>query len=56
MYGHIDRYLIISKHDMGVPLMEVTRKTAGSLKSEVVKIQPASPAIWRKWRSPVLYM
>ena len=25
MYGHIDRYLIISKHDTGVPLMEVTR-------------------------------
>ena len=25
MYGSIDRYLIISKHDTGVPLMEVTR-------------------------------
>ena len=25
MYGQIDRYLIISKHDTGVPLMEITR-------------------------------
>ena len=45
MYGHIDRYLIIRKHDTGVPQMEVTRQTAGCLKSEVVKIQPSSLVI-----------
>ena len=45
MYGHFDRYLIISKDETGVPVMEVTRQTADSLKSKVVKIQPAIPTI-----------
>ena len=40
MYRHIDRYLIISKHDTGVP-----QDKQRALKSEVVKIQPAIPAI-----------